>query len=81
VTKNPKRAPELHLKNTETRFDILKAELRQRSEEIWIVSIDIKKQQLTRLLIMLLATKQSALSSMFKVNKIITQEIYKGHNL
>jgi hypothetical protein len=43
VTKNSKRAPELHLKNTETRFDILKAELRQSSEDLIRLSIGIEK--------------------------------------
>ena len=34
LTKNPKRAPELHLKNTETSLDIYLAGFRQSSEEI-----------------------------------------------
>jgi hypothetical protein len=43
VTKKPSNAPELHLKNTETRFDILKAELRQSSEDLIRLSIDVEK--------------------------------------
>jgi hypothetical protein len=34
LTKNPNRAPELHLKNTEIRLDIYLAGFRQSSEEI-----------------------------------------------
>jgi hypothetical protein len=70
LTKNPKRAPELHLKNTETRFDILKAALKQSSEDLIRLSIDIEKLLFTRLLIMILSKKQSNISRMLKGIKI-----------
>jgi hypothetical protein len=43
LTKKPSTAQELHLKNTETRFDILKALLRQSSEDLIRLSIVLFK--------------------------------------